>query len=217
MVDLLVGPEAQVIRIHKAFLCKISYFDKMFNVSFREAHEQKTSFPEDNPKAFGILVDWIHTDTIPGLCFVGDPKKKVMSWNPFTLYSLAEKFCLSNLMDTIMDAYRKRHGKGNKILTYANIQACYDFSADGSTLRRFAFDSFCYLMGRRLSEKEREIWSNQGASDLLKANDDLRNAFIPRLRCEGIHIRIDPRRGFHCEYHCHGKEEACTVSRPADK
>ena len=42
MVDLFVGPEKKLFRVHKSFLCnKIPYFDKMFNGGFKEAIESQ--------------------------------------------------------------------------------------------------------------------------------------------------------------------------------
>ncbi|TGO60643.1 hypothetical protein BOTNAR_0142g00140 [Botryotinia narcissicola] len=60
LVDLIVGPEEALFRVHKSFLCnKIPYFNKMFNGGFIEAKENSAKFPEDGPQSFDILIEWL--------------------------------------------------------------------------------------------------------------------------------------------------------------
>jgi len=59
MVDILVGAEKKLFRLHKTFLCqRIDYFDKMFNGEFVEA-AGIANLPEDDPAAFDLLVEWM--------------------------------------------------------------------------------------------------------------------------------------------------------------
>lgn len=65
MVDIFVGPEKQLFRLHKHLLMqKIPYFQIMFTINMRETFENAATLPEDNPEVFGFLCAWIYTNEI---------------------------------------------------------------------------------------------------------------------------------------------------------
>jgi hypothetical protein len=115
MVDIFVGSEKKLFRLHKTFLCrKIDYFDKMFNGEFVEANGV-ANLPEDDPAAFDLLVEWMYNSNprrIRGL--VSDTDSDGISrpsWDAIGFYALAQRLCLHELQDLIMTALIKYHKK----------------------------------------------------------------------------------------------------------
>lgn len=62
MVELWVSkPDPKLYRVHKKLLCEtIPYFKNMFKGGFKEATDNKATFPEDSPESFGML-EWVYT------------------------------------------------------------------------------------------------------------------------------------------------------------
>lgn len=66
MVNIFVGPEKEHFRVHKNLICsKALYFNKMFNGGFKEDIEQTATLPEDSPRVFTLLVEWIYSGRLP--------------------------------------------------------------------------------------------------------------------------------------------------------
>ncbi|EMR87961.1 hypothetical protein BcDW1_3324 [Botrytis cinerea BcDW1] len=58
IVDIHVGPQTKLFRIHRGILCdKVPYFQKMFSSGFVEGLEGKAFFPEDDPNTF--ISSWV--------------------------------------------------------------------------------------------------------------------------------------------------------------
>ena len=58
IVDIHVGPQKKLFRIHRGILCdKVPYFQKMFSSGFVEGLEGKAFFPEDDPNTF--ISSWV--------------------------------------------------------------------------------------------------------------------------------------------------------------
>jgi hypothetical protein len=106
MVDLYVGINKQHFRVHKNLLCaKVEYFSKMFTGSFSEAHSNSGTFSEDDPVAFGSLLTWVYQGDIPKTDHTKlNITEAISSWPTFSLYCLADKFCIPELMDHVMDS-----------------------------------------------------------------------------------------------------------------
>lgn len=115
MVDILVGPDKKLFRVHKSFLCdRIPHFDIMFNGGWKESKEQIAEFPDDDPAAFDLLIEWVYNPD-PGqlrqLFSYKDLEKgqSPASWDAVSFYSLAKKLLLSDLQDLIMSALIRYH------------------------------------------------------------------------------------------------------------
>lgn len=71
MVEIYVGPEKQQFHIHKDFIRRVPYFDKMFNGDVNEAQEQAADLPEDGPVIFSLFVELLYTSPIPSFSVTG--------------------------------------------------------------------------------------------------------------------------------------------------
>ena len=90
-------------------LCKkIPYFEKMFKAEFKEVTENQATFPEDNAESFDLLLGWVYHNSIRPLTVLrkdGTSNESFESWSRNKFSILAEKLCLSDLQDQIMDEY----------------------------------------------------------------------------------------------------------------
>lgn len=152
MVDLYVGPSKKLFRLHKAKLCSsIPYFDKMFNDNLKEASSNVAYLEEDDPASFDLLAEWANRSKYPSRIRELTPVKdkegnKVMSWDPVRFYGLAEKYCLPELQDTIMDALILYHSEHNGLPSVDFIFQAYKHSSAGSHLVGYCVHSIVYIM-----------------------------------------------------------------------
>ena len=117
MVDILVGPEKKLFRVHKTYLCRrIPYFDKMFNGAFKEA-QGVAELPEDDPSTFDVLMEWTYSVNPRRLrdlfAIAGSDGVSRASWDVVAFYALAKKLCLPDLQDLIMNVLIKYHKRVN--------------------------------------------------------------------------------------------------------
>lgn len=101
LVDLFVGPQKYLFRVHKERLCSIPYFKKMFKGEFKEARENSATFPEDCADAFDLLMVWIYTKDLPDMHEASEDKtlNERLLHARCQLYALAEKIGLPELAD----------------------------------------------------------------------------------------------------------------------
>ncbi|KAF4627909.1 hypothetical protein G7Y89_g10249 [Cudoniella acicularis] len=116
MVELYVGPEKKHFHVHKNILCKkVPYPTKMFESGFKEEIEGMANFPEDSTEAFDLLIEWIYTSNIQPIQLTSKDRT-IQEWCPLKFYILAQKLCLPDLMDLVMDAWRQAK-KENGVLS----------------------------------------------------------------------------------------------------
>ena len=65
-IQILVGPDRQLFHGHKAILAARSiWFESALNPSYREAHEGVIRLPEEDPKIFEMLFEFLYTGDYP--------------------------------------------------------------------------------------------------------------------------------------------------------
>ncbi|KAF7944818.1 uncharacterized protein EAE97_005451 [Botrytis byssoidea] len=117
MIDIYVGEEKILFRVYKDTLCnKIEFFDRMFNGKFKEANENAAVLPEDDPEAFDMLIF----------------RKKLHLW------VLADKLCLANLQDYVMNIWRGEDKIGEIYYTAEEFQYIFGKTASKSPPRQYA-------------------------------------------------------------------------------
>ncbi|KAN0095045.1 hypothetical protein V8E51_015756 [Hyaloscypha variabilis] len=141
MVELYVGEKEQLFRVHKARLCAIPYFNSMFNSGFAETKEGRAKFPEDDPKTFGVFIEWVYSGqlapiTRTRLGSLDDGFQYELIWEPTRLYGLADKLCLPQLQNQIMDEWVAGHKRFNLVPSPEMIARCYRDTPPDSAPRR---------------------------------------------------------------------------------
>ncbi|KAF7918332.1 hypothetical protein BELL_0018g00090 [Botrytis elliptica] len=216
MVDLIVGPEEALFRVHKSFLCnKIQYFDRMFNGGFKEAKENSAKFPEGLPESFDILIEWVYSGHVR-FYEVGD-NAGPENWNFLCFYALAEKLGLTQLEDRALDIYRHSCRAKNSNFGMDWATKAYQITPEGAALRRYTIQVLVWRF-----HTQENVGSN--LNDLfikaMQSDNDLFTDFMLALR---KHVKVgaptDPRvidpkiPATKCEYHNHTKDEDCYRSK----
>jgi len=153
MVELYVGEKEQLFRVHKARLCAIPYFNSMFNSGFAETKEGRAKFPEDDPKTFGVFIEWVYSGqlapiTRTRLGSLDDGFQYELIWEPTRLYGLADKLCLPQLQNQIMDKWVAGHKRFNLVPSPEMIARCYRDTPPDSAPRRYVSRLLCcFLVG----------------------------------------------------------------------
>jgi hypothetical protein len=205
MVELKVGPQKQLFRVHKAILCKkVAFFDKMFNGGWKEASNNSATLPEDSPESIDLLIGWVYSNTIRPLTVHGSAD--TYSWQPVPFWELADKLCLPELQDRIMDAWIRLFNAKNFLLGAPQIEECYNLTAEGSPIRHYACQSFVF---GTLTFVE-SAWPIASYQPLLKKNDDLARDFLLALRGQAGIAPSDPRKLPKCDFHVHEKGAPCS-------
>jgi BTB/POZ domain len=93
------GTIVEPFKVHKKILCqKIPYFDKMFNEGWTETGTQSATLPDDDPKAFKLLVGWVYGGKIEVPADAEGPIDIYIG-----LFAMANKFALSRLADEAIE------------------------------------------------------------------------------------------------------------------
>jgi hypothetical protein len=117
----------------------------MFNGSFKEASSNAAYLSEDDPASFDLLADWANHPAptksprrIRDLLAVSNEEgQEVASWDPVGFYSLAEKYCLPELQDIIIDTLIKYHKKRNELPSVDFVTRAFEQTSSGSQISRY--------------------------------------------------------------------------------
>jgi hypothetical protein len=215
MVDLIVGPDQESFRVHKAILCaRAAYFQTMFDGNFKEAQELRATLPEDDPHTVGLFIEWAYA----GRVATNEPIS-----DQILLYGFAEKLCLDELADHVMTnimsmiARRRELSPSRSRLTSdgANVKLAYDITAPHSYLRAFMARLFFFEMVGR--EATQQMLKEQGAAlgscvDLATTIATLVNSHsLKLLGCPYMPVR-SPVDLSPCEFHHHSTDRTCPFS-----
>ncbi|PVH82575.1 hypothetical protein DL98DRAFT_487740 [Cadophora sp. DSE1049] len=202
------GIEKQEFHIHKNLLCqKAPVFDRMLNGNFAEGRSGEASLPEDDPRAFDMLVSWLYSGSVLNHA-CGDFIR---------IFILAEKYGIVCLADNTMDAFiqsglRSRKRPGAKYWAQA-----YEGTHEGSKLRLFM--SRCWAYGV-INQGDNEKWATcslaptgeKAQEILIDGMGLLRNMNNSKLE-KGQKLMCNPKYAPACDYHQHGKDEACPYAK----
>ncbi|KAF7900302.1 uncharacterized protein EAF01_007604 [Botrytis porri] len=189
MVEIRVGEELKLFRVHKSLLCtRVPYFDKILSKGFSESITNSAVLQEDNTEAFDVLVDWVYTNRLPPEIASGIRR-----------YILADKICPPELMDQVMDRIRTEYPLGPP-----DVLDIYSRLPNGSKLRVFALDLMTLEF---FNHRESNLSS---LVDMNAKNEEFATDFLTNVRsciCHPMSVST-PRRNHHCAYH-YQKDRTC--------
>lgn len=211
MVDIYVGSGKEHFRVHKGLLCKkIPYFDKMFNGEFQEASTSTAVFPEDSRDSFDLLLGWIYSGKLRPLTHKKmEDGNQPTSWNVPDLYILAEKFCLLDLQDYVMDIYIKYLNDQKTLPSAKTTLKAYGGTLSGCKLRQLMVNSFRYKLSNTKTQVQNR-WPIDDLHQLLIQSSDLAKDYLTLVRYSP---KVeDPRNMPQCYYHSHD-DKKCYLDR----
>lgn len=63
IIEVRVGPHAEIYPVHKAILLKSDFFRKALNGEFMESKSQTVDLPEEDPDIFSFLIAFLYEGT----------------------------------------------------------------------------------------------------------------------------------------------------------
>ncbi|PQE10898.1 BTB POZ domain-containing protein [Rutstroemia sp. NJR-2017a WRK4] len=212
-VELSVGPEKKIFRVHKGILCdKIPYFSKMFNGDFKEGEDLKASFPEDSPESFDILLGWIYFGKIRRISKKAAPK--VSLWDAYGVYSLGDKLCIQDFMDSVIDIYINWLATNGVIVTPKEFSDGFEKAPRGSPFQRFLCHMLHFAIAAYRFKNQFELLPTLDLHKFLGSNEDLRLDLLTRMMSHSPGAIVeDPTTLGRCKFHQHGENEPFAKSQ----
>jgi hypothetical protein len=135
------------------------------------------------------------------------------SWDAVGFYILAEKLCLPDLQDRIMDVLIEFFTKHPTRVNMEDILNIHNQTPTGSPSRKFMVRMFHWLSTTLYFIGLDMVWPVAVFQGLLSLHEDpaadfmdlLRKGTIPECPCE-----LNT-----CEFHCHAESEPCYKDRKA--
>ncbi|KAF7900357.1 uncharacterized protein EAF01_007659 [Botrytis porri] len=159
IVDIHVGPQKKLFRVHRGILCdKVPYFQKMFSSGFVEGLKGKAFFPEDDPKCFDFFMGWIYFGTLRVINASTALEKVEYDLNLLSLYTFADKLCLPELMDLVLNTYKNTYEKYNRFPRVSLVSDVYQVTPKDSPLRNFMCHCMYFIFVEYTSEDIRNFW-----------------------------------------------------------
>jgi hypothetical protein len=200
MVDLFVGPNRILFRVHEKLLHdKAPGLAAMFRGSWKEAKMKSAELGDDDPKAFDDYVSWIYLGKLQKeIKECGSIDQETPLIRVIELYGLASKYCSIALMDEIMNAIIAKYDKMRDIPCTLDMHLAYEVTATNSPLRLYMARCMAYASsvdpGNQLDrEYRREI-----ASDNPELAMDTFENLVHHVPASSYPL---------CDYHSHGNNE----------
>ena len=162
----------------------------MFNGNFKEASENVAYLTEDDPASFDLLADWAnHPMTSKSPRSIREltttklkDGKEVASWDPVGFYSLAEKYCLPELQDIIMDALIQHHKVQNELPSVGFVVRAYKHTSTGSLLTKYCAEGIFFVMERVALDAR---WPTEDVAHLFQELPTFASEYISVQRKRG--------------------------------
>ncbi|KAE8442976.1 hypothetical protein EG329_002514 [Mollisiaceae sp. DMI_Dod_QoI] len=218
MVDINVGKgKAKThYRIYKTILCtKIPYFDKMFNSGFKESAENKVDLPEDDPKSFDLLMLWTYNYPFPKYewsTVMVDGVRTGGIWDAIEMYILAEKMCLTNLMDEVCSQYIDADILANLLPGPTLLGTFHKRLSDHMAFRKYAAYSLHYVLhGLAKNPATVRLWPVESLNPIMTAHPALALEYLQLVQQHPINTPVlDPRKLPRCTFHQHAADAPCS-------
>ncbi|KAE9381259.1 hypothetical protein N431DRAFT_3095 [Stipitochalara longipes BDJ] len=215
IVTIHVGPKRKAFSVHKKLICDRSdYFSKAFNGSFKEA-EGVMYLPDENTTAFDSFVTYLYQDRIPQYTasaevLAGNFERKKL----YPLFILAEKYCMNELANMVMDAIQDFAEKYRFTPSASNTRFVYNNTHESSKLRLYCVLAHLARFATKPYQEEKalEIADFAGSFGCF-ARDfvQLQWKHQTGLRKPTINAQVrNDEDGFgRCVFHTHAEGEVC--------
>ncbi|KAJ9603705.1 hypothetical protein H2200_011891 [Cladophialophora chaetospira] len=209
IIPIFVGPIKKKHLIHACILTsKAPFFKKCLESGMREQAENAIYLPEDDPEAFGIVANWMYTGSMPSTC-----KCRVL----MSAYILADKLCMTNIQDAVMEQLRWNL-MDEEIILPVDVDWVWEKTGPGSKLREFMVDALHYSVMQQDEYQTAEGKNEHHLAVDLEAVMVMNGALGYQLYSKIFNVsavRNQARKKTtspylrNCKYHCHADEEEC--------
>ncbi|KIX07641.1 uncharacterized protein Z518_02294 [Rhinocladiella mackenziei CBS 650.93] len=149
IVTVYVGVKRKRFFLHRELVCQRSPFmEKCLKKGhFDEGYKNELYLPEDDPKAFSIVVDWIYRSRLPSRT---EPSFDVSDMS--AAYCMADKFGMEELQNNIIDNVRanfsRRENEPCKAPNFSALALTHLTGPPKSPLKRFYVEHLVHHMMR---------------------------------------------------------------------
>ncbi|CZR61095.1 uncharacterized protein PAC_10991 [Phialocephala subalpina] len=221
IVRIYVGPKRKAFTIHKKPLCDRSeYFNAAFNSGFQEGSANEMHLPEDTPVDFTNLVNYIYQDRLPSFPaeeYTPDFKgsQGFTRDHLYPLFLFAEKLCINDLANRVMDDIQDIHLKYNRVLSNARILTIYRTTHENSKFRLY---SMLNLVRNSVTAHDNGSWCEKRIPLFTEITDiavDFATAACRYAAKFAADQHLDPRIRDDktifgkCFFHTHTDKEVC--------
>ena len=106
-IDIFVGEDARHWALHRNLLCYHSDFFESPCVQESKAKNGKIELPDDDPRAFELLVKWLYQGRLDDVADMPSDKKWEYADTCQRLYILCDRIKLPQLKNHAIDQFRK--------------------------------------------------------------------------------------------------------------
>lgn len=181
----------------------------MFSGTWKESSTSLATFPDHSAESFDLLIDWVYSGTIRTLTIKTDAGFTVNYWNPVRFYQLADKLCIPELQDKIIDFWRETDLTLNIISHPDRFGDVYKLTPVGSPLRRYAQQTMAWLL---LAFSETPAHLNSKYEPLFTKYPEFLTEFLSTIRGTVGTPPKDPRKLPKCDFHIHDRDVPCSYS-----
>ncbi|KAH0845579.1 hypothetical protein AYO21_05508 [Fonsecaea monophora] len=206
IVLITVGKEKVKFGVHKEILVsQCSFFDKCLRGGMKEAQENAVTLWDDDPGAFGVLVEWMYTSRLDHLRRPGGVLVNA--------YVLADKYGMPALQNAIVDRFRVANWSGLR-----NVLWAWGRLAEGSQLRKLFVDQVHYQIAKAPEKYRRGSTNTVDAcatafEEIVEMNAELTTALMWKMFDHsggtGSRIPTNPASLVGCVYHLHDDGGQC--------
>ncbi|KAI1612390.1 hypothetical protein EDD36DRAFT_495718 [Exophiala viscosa] len=206
IVTVYVGHKRKRFFLHRELICERSPFmEKCLKKDrFDEGYKNELYLPEDDPKAFSIVVEWIYRSKLPART---EPTFDLGDLS--ASYCMADKFGMEELQNSIMDnirgAFSRRDGELCKPPHFSALALTHLTGPPKSPLKRFYVEHLVHHMMKHpkwYHELKRNEPNRADLEELFKI-PDLVSYIMKKIWQFQAEPWKDPATWDKCCYHVH--------------
>ncbi|KAK5446386.1 hypothetical protein LTS15_009725 [Exophiala xenobiotica] len=206
IVTVYVGHKRKRFFLHRELICQRSPFmEKCLKKDrFDEGYKNELYLPEDDPKAFSILVEWIYRNKLPAR---NDPTFDLSDLS--ASYCMADKFAMeelqNNIMDLVRSSFSRRENEQCKPPHFSALALTHLTGPPKSPLKRFYIEHLVHHMlkhPRWYHELKRNEANRADLEELFKIPDLVSYIFKKVWQFQAEPWK-DPALWDKCCYHVH--------------
>lgn len=207
-MDIYVGESKRHWCLHRNLLCHHSTYFKDHVPEDGKKKGGTLELPDDDPKAFELLVKWLYQGKIEDVSDMPTDKKWDYAYACQKLYVLCNKLNLPQLKNFAIDQFRKGCFEAGLVPGPEEMKPIYDQTPPSSPFRKLV----SRIAARQIMDPESQ--NDAGTYKMcFEGNADFAIDVINAIRHgAGGTLFEDPTAGSSCTYHEHDNGEKCGAS-----
>lgn len=187
--------------------------------------------PDDDADTFDFMVAFIYQDRLPASPpstnpAASDKIEKFTLQRLYPLFGLAEKLCMNELANRVMDKIQDVENELNHVPGYGSLRFAYRNTPAGSKLRMYGVLMWLYYNSTRAEEDKSSVQDDDKIVRFAKVEPEFATDYF-ELHCTysvelsqaptaDAQIRNDEEGFGRCFFHTHGKGEICHLESEVD-